>query len=148
VALKARDDRAFPIAFQLLIYPIADHSFATASYSENAEGFGLSREVMAWYWDQYLDRPEDGRSPLASPLRAESFAGLPPALVITAGYDVLRDEGLAYAERLRNAGVPVELAHYPGMIHGFLQMADSFDLGREAILRAGQALRDFARISS
>ncbi len=97
--------------------------------------------MMAWYWGQYLARAEDGGSPLASPLQADDFTGLPPALVITAGFDVLRDEGRAYADRLRQAGVPVEVRHYPGMIHGFLQMADSFDQGKLAIQEAGRALR-------
>jgi acetyl esterase len=141
VALKARGRDDLAIAFQLLIYPIADFRFDTASYLENADGFGLSREMMTWYWDQYLASPEDGRSPFASPLRAEDLAGLPPALVITAGFDVLRDEGRAYADRLVEAGVPVEVLHYPGMIHGFLQMADSFDQGKLAIEEAGRALR-------
>ena len=94
-----------------------------------------------WYWNQYLARPEDGRNPLAAPLLEPDLSGLPPACIITAGYDVLRDEGRAYADRLGSAGVPVELRHYPGMIHGFLQMADSFDQGKAAILEAGRALR-------
>ena len=141
VAIAASRDRSIPIAFQLLLYPITHHAFDTPSYSDNAEGYGLGREMMAWYWDQYLARPEDGRSPLASPLLAEDPAGLPPTLVITAGYDVLRDEGQAYARKLEAAGVAVELIHYPGMIHGFLQMADAFDDGKAAILQVGRALR-------
>lgn len=141
VALKARDRGDLPLAFQLLIYPITDHAFDTPSYRENAEGFGLTREMMAWYWDRYLASPEDGRSPLASPLRAPDLSGLPPALVITAGFDVLRDEGEAYAARLREAGVPVALSRYGGMIHGFLQMADGFDRARAAVREAGDALR-------
>jgi acetyl esterase len=141
VTLRARGRAELAIAFQLLIYPITDFRFDTPSYSENSEGYGLSRDMMAWYWDQYLARPEDGESPFASPSRADDLAGLPPAFVITAGFDVLRDEGRAYADRLSEAGVPIELAHYPGMIHGFLQMADSFDQGKLAIAEAGRALR-------
>jgi acetyl esterase len=140
VARLALDRGSPPIRYQLLIYPITDFRFDTPSYLENAEGYGLGREMMRWYWDQYLASPEDGASPLASPLRAEDLSGLPPALVVTAGYDVLRDEGLAYADRLKEAGVPVEVQHYPGMIHGFFQMADSFDEGMRAISEAGRAL--------
>ena len=136
---RGRDDLA--IAFQLLIYPIVDFGFETASYAENSRGYGLSREMMAWYWGQYLARPEDGQSPLASPLKGDDLAGLPPALVVTAGHDVLRDEGRAFAEKLVAAGVKVEQQHYPGMIHGFFQMADSFDQGKRAILESGRALR-------
>ena len=141
VALKARDLGGPAIAFQLLLYPITDFKFDTPSYLENAEGYGLSRDMMTWYWDQYLGRSEDGASPLASPLRAVDLAGLPPALVVTAGFDVLRDEGIAYANRLAEAGVAVDRKHYPGMIHGFLQMADSFDQGKLAIIEAGEAFR-------
>ena len=141
VALRSRESGSPKVAFQLLIYPITDFSFDTPSYFENAEGYGLSREMMAWYWEQYLADPSDGLKPLASPLRAGDFTGLPPALVVTAGYDVLRDEGHAYAARLLEAGVPAEWKHYPGMIHGFFQMADSFDQGKLAILDAGRSLR-------
>jgi len=142
VAILARDRRELDLAFQLLIYPIADFAFDTPSYLANAEGFGLTREMMAWYWDQYLARPEDGASPLASPLRAAELAGLPPAMVVTAEYDVLRDEGEAYAARLRDAGVAVGLRRYPGQIHGFLQLADTFPTAREAIADVGRALRE------
>ncbi len=141
VALRARDRGGPPIAFQLLIYPITDFAFDTPSYLANAEGYGLSREAMVWYWDQYLARPEDGRDPLASPLRAPDLSGLPPALVLTAEHDVLRDEGEAYAARLAEAGVAVDLRRYPGQIHGFIQMGDAFDATRAAIRDAGQALR-------
>ena len=141
VALRFRGRTDLQVAFQLLIYPITDFRFDTPSYRENGEGYGLSREMMAWYWEQYLANPVDGESAFASPLRADDFAGLPPGLIITAGYDVLRDEGLAFADRLSLAGVPVESKHYPGMIHGFLQMADSFDQGWKAIREAGRALR-------
>jgi acetyl esterase len=130
VALRSLELGSPKLAFQLLIYPIVDFSFDTPSYSENSEGYGLGRDMMAWYWEQYLSEPSDGLSPLASPLRAGDLSGLPPALVITAGYDVLRDEGQSFARRLEEAGVEVELRHYPGMIHGFLQMADSFDSSR------------------
>ena len=130
------------LAFQLLIYPITDHNLETPSYRANAEGYGLSREMMAWYWDQYLAKPEDGRSQLASPLQAEDLFGLPPAFVMTAEYDVLRDEGDAYAARLGDAGVTVEHRCYPGQIHGFIQLGSSFPATRAAIEDVGRALRD------
>jgi acetyl esterase len=141
VTLMAAELHEPSIAFQVLIYPITNFSFDTPSYAENSEGYGLSRDMMVWYWDQYLCDRDDGLSGGASPLRAVDLAGLPPAFIITAGFDVLRDEGQAYAARLEEAGVPVERKHYPGMIHGFLQMADSFDEGKRAIIEAGAALR-------
>ena len=141
VAIRGRDRGDLALSFQLLVYPITDFGFETPSYLDNAEGYGLTRDAMIWYWDQYLARPEDGASPEASPLRAPDLSGLPPALVITAGYDVLRDEGEAYAARLREAGVAAELRCYPGQIHGFLQLADTFPSAREAIADAARALR-------
>ena len=101
VALMARDRRGPALRHQLLIYPVANHDFATASYEENKQGYLLSREMMRWFWNHYLARPEDGANPYASPLRAASLAGLPPAHVITAEFDPLRDEGEALAARLR-----------------------------------------------
>ena len=134
----ARDRGGPALAFQLLIYPIADFDLDSPSYLANAEGFGLDRRMMSWYWDQYLARAEDGRSPLASPLKADDLAGLPPALVMTAEYDVLRSEGDAYAARLAAAGVAVEHRCYEGQIHGFIQLGAAFPTTQRAI---GDAIR-------
>ncbi|MFW6153041.1 MAG: alpha/beta hydrolase [Halobacteriota archaeon] len=120
VTLMARDMDGPTIDLQLLLYPITNHAFDTASYVENAEGYLLTRDGMRWYWEQYLERELDGRHPYASPLVARELGGLPPAVVVTAGYDPLRDEGEAYADRLADAGVPVEHLHYPAMLHAFL----------------------------
>lgn len=139
--LWSRDQGFPPIAFQLLIYPVVDRSFDTRSYLENAEGYHLSRESMIWFWRQYLAQESDGLNPLAAPLRAESLAGLPPALVITAEYDPLRDEGEAYAARLKEAGVPVTLTRYQGMIHAFVRMAGVLDKGKAAVEECSAALR-------
>jgi acetyl esterase len=119
-ALRIRDEGGPPLAGQLLIYPVTDyHDSNTPSMTENAEGYGLTRAGMMWFWNHYLADPADGANPHASPLRAPDLSGLPPALVVTAEYDPLRDEGEYYAERLRRAGVAVELKRWEGMNHGF-----------------------------
>jgi acetyl esterase len=123
VAQMARDRGGPPIAFQLLVYPVIDHSFETDSYRDNAEGWMLTAKHMRWYWDQYLGPDGDGTDPYASPLRGD-LAGLPPAHVVTAEYDPLRDEGDAYADALRAAGVDVTLQCADGMWHGFLSVAE------------------------
>ncbi len=141
VALMARERGGPRLAYQLLIYPVTNYDFSTPSYQENAEGYLLTKNAMVWFWDHYLRQPSDGEHPYASPLRAADLRGLPPAFVITAEYDPLRDEGEAYADRLRQAGVPTELRRYDGMIHGFFQMAGVLDQGKQVIADAAAALR-------
>jgi len=141
VALLSRDRGGPPLALQVLVYPVTQHGFETASYRELADGYLLTRNAMRWFWNHYLRRPEDGMEPLASPLLARSLHGLPPALVITAEYDPLRDEGEAYAARLREAGVPVTVTRYPGMIHGFLRMINAVDKARAARDEIAASLR-------
>jgi acetyl esterase/lipase len=112
------------LAAQVLFYPVTDASFDTGSYHEFATGYFLRRDAMQWFWDQYTTSEEQRSEITASPLRAslEQLAGLPPALVITAQADVLRDEGEAYANRLRQAGVPVVATRYQGIIHDFVML--------------------------
>jgi acetyl esterase/lipase len=120
VALMARDRGSPRIDHQLLVYPVTDCTFDTDSYRENGTGeFFLSETHMRWFWDQYLGPDGDGGDPYASPLRAEDLSGLPPATVVTAELDPLRDEGEAYAAALAAAGVPVEHHRADGMFHGF-----------------------------
>ncbi|QEH33667.1 Carboxylesterase NlhH [Aquisphaera giovannonii] len=140
--LMARDAGGPRPAFQVLVYPIADCGMDTGSYREFADGYFLTAAEMAWYWDQYV--PDRGRrpDPLASPCRAQDLRGLPPALVITAGCDVLRDEGELYARRLQDSGVPTTLSRYEGTIHGFVRRFPFFDQGRAAIKEIGRAVRD------
>jgi acetyl esterase len=141
VALMARDRGGPELCHQLLIYPVTNRDFETASYRENATGVGLAREDMIWFWQQYLRTEEDARNPYAAPLLATDVRDLPSALVITAGYDVLRDEGEQYARHLREAGVEVEVARYPGMIHGFFGMAPWIDEAGRAVSHAARALK-------
>lgn len=139
VALRARD-AGLPLACQVLVYPVTDHRFDRRSYVDNATGFGLTEPAMRWFWDQYLGGA-DGGHPDASPLRAPSLAGVAPALVVVCEHDPLRDEGVEFARRLREAGVPVHLSEYAGMIHGFLRMPARIDRSREALDEIGLALR-------
>jgi acetyl esterase len=141
VCLMARERGGPPLAFQLLVYPVTDFRFDTVSYRVNGEGYLLTTRDMEWFWNHYLPDPSAGSHPYASPLRAADLRGLPPALVITAEYDPLRDEGEAYAERLRQAGVPVTLARYEGVFHGFFGMGHLLDKARAAVRQSGEALR-------
>jgi acetyl esterase len=141
VALMARDRGGPPIAFQLLVYPVTNHSYDTASYQENADGYLLTKNGMVWFWDHYLKDAEDGHNQIASPLRALSLEGLPPASVITCEFDPLRDEGEAYAARLRESGVQVEAKRYDGLIHGAFQMGAVLTRGNEMLDDAAAQLR-------
>lgn len=139
-ALYARDTDGPDIAGQLLIYPVTDRNFETPSYKENGEGGMISEKDMRWFWDHYLDSDMDAKNPYASPLQAQSLDGLPPATIATCGLDPLRDEGSAYAQRLRNAGVPVEHHNYDDCIHGIAQMLT----GPMDLTRARELLGDVA----
>lgn len=130
-----------PIVFQVLIYPRTRHGIDTPSARDNASGYGLSQDDAAWFQGHYLPNAADAGDPKASPLEAADLSGLPPAFVVTAEYDLLRDEGELYAERLRQAGVPAEVKRYDGMIHGFLQLGGIMDQGRQGVDDAGAALR-------
>ena len=143
-ALLARDRGGPKIAFQLLVYPVADADFERPSYRENASGYLLSRSTMMWFWDQYVPDKTQRKDDRCAPIHAQSLANLPPALIITAEYDPLRDEGEAYAERLRADGVPVTLRRYDGMIHGFFGNA-RIDDGKRALEEANEALRSLWR---
>jgi acetyl esterase/lipase len=139
VARRARDD-GIDLRLQVLVVPVADCSFETASYAANRSGYGLERETMEWFWDLYLQGGATPDDPDVSPLRAHDLSGLAPALVLTAEFDPLRDEGEAYAARLRRAGVPVEHKRYEGMIHGFFRMPAVLDRSRDALDQVVQAV--------
>lgn len=138
--LVARDEGGPDLCFQLLVYPVTDFDTTTRSMVDNAEGFMLTTEAMQWFYDHYT-QPSQRGEPLAAPLRAPDLAGLPPALVITAEFDPLRDEGEAYGRRLAEAGVPTTVSRYDGMIHGFLGMTRYLDGARAADAEAVATLQ-------
>lgn len=138
----ARDRKGPAIACQVLIYPITDCDFERASYQQNGQGYFLSQREMKWFWKHYVQTPEQMTEAYASPLLAASHAGLPPAYVLTAGFDPLHDEGVAYAEALQRAGVPTALREFPGMIHGFVKRWDTFDDAQTATRELGSYLRE------
>jgi acetyl esterase len=132
-ALRLRDEGGLMLRGQLLIYAALGYpSPPTPSYVENAEGYGLTRESALWFWDQYLGDESQAANPHAAPLLAPDLRGLPPALVITAEYDVLRDEGEQYVERLRTVGVPARLSRYNGVHHRFAEMIGILDQAEQA----------------
>jgi acetyl esterase len=141
VALMARNLGGPALRQQTLIYPVTNADFETPSYRDNAEGYMLTRDAMRWFWDHYVPDRARRSDPYASPLRAEKFGELPPALVVTAEYDPLRDEGEAYAARLAEAGVPSQLSRYDGQIHGFVSMFELLDAGKRAVEQIGSSLR-------
>jgi acetyl esterase len=141
VALMARDRGGPSLIFQLLVYPVMARDYNTESYRQNADGYGLTRDSMQWYWDHYLRNLAEASNPYAAPLAARDFRGLPAALVITAEFDPLCDEGQAYAQRLQAAGVATNYSRYDGMIHGFFGMSAVLDKGKQAVAEASAALR-------
>jgi acetyl esterase len=147
VTLRARTGGP-ALAGQLLVYPNTDQLADDQSMRAADDPFLFNRHSVAWYRQHYLTDPGDAASPLASPLRADSLAGLPPALVITAEYDPLRDQGEAYARRLAGDGVRVELSRYPGMAHGFFTMIGTVDASRAAIEQAASRLREWFGVAA
>jgi acetyl esterase len=140
-SILARDRGGPPIAFQLLVYPTTDLLLSFPSVRQNGEGYLLTARSMEWFIGHYLGDEGDAKDPVASPMYTDDLAGLPPALVITADYDPLRDEGEAYAKRLEAAGVPVTLSRYDGQIHSFFTMPTILDGGRKAVVEASAALK-------
>jgi acetyl esterase len=132
VALRARERAGPQLAAQVLVNPVLDFDLDRPSYLANADGLGLTRDMMRWYWEQYLAGRADPLAPEVSPLRAADLGGLPPALVITCEFDPLLDEGVEYARRLSEAGVRVEHVNEPGMVHGYFRMAGAFRRARKS----------------
>lgn len=146
ITLMAKERSGPAISKQLLFYPVTDASFDTESYHQFAEGYFLQREGMKWFWDQYTTDPEERAQITASPLRAslDQLSGLPEALIITGEADVLRDEGEAYANKLREAGVPVTAVRFQGIIHDFVMLNALADTkaNQGALLLATAWLKD------
>jgi len=145
VALLAREAGGPRIALQILLYPVTDLVSESQSYADLADGYMLTRDSMRWFRAQYLATEQDTADWRVSPLRAPSLAGLPPALVVTAGYDPLRDEGEAYARRLREAGVSVDAVSFGGMIHGFVPMGRLIDTAFRGVSLITGSLRQALR---
>jgi acetyl esterase len=142
-ALRARDAGGPQLAAQVLVYPATDTDMTTASYAEHGsnELLMLGTKEMAWFFDQYVPNARDREDPEVSPLRAQDLSGLPPAIVVVAEYDPLRDDGLRYAERLSASGVDVTLLSYDDMPHVFFSFVNLFEAGNEAVTRVGEKLR-------
>src|SRR6266581_2544411 len=142
VSLMARDRGGPSLVYQLLIYPATDYYLpGTASIEENAEGYLLTKDDMIWFLNHYLSGEEDTKHPYAFPLKAENLSGLAPAMVITAEFDPLRDEGEIYAFQMQKAGVTVTSRRYHGTIHGFVSLSGMIDLGKQAITDVAAELR-------
>ncbi len=140
VTLRARAAHGSQIAFQLLIYPAVDATMSLPSIQENASGYFLEKAGMDWFYAHYIPPTADPKTPDISPLFADDFSHLPPAYVVTAGYDPLCDEGRDYAAKLKAAGVQVDYINYPSMIHGFFGFQAAVEVARDAVRDAAQAL--------
>ena len=141
VCQRVRDEFGPQIDFQLLVYPVTDLTLGHPSMDENGEGYLLTKVGMVWFVDHYLTADHDPKDPVVSPLYVDRCDGLPPALVITAEFDPLRDEGEAYASRLREAGVAVEAVRFDGQVHGFFEMSAVLEDASAALDLAGAAVR-------
>lgn len=143
-AMLARE-REIDVSGQYLLYPITDHRFDTESYETYADSPLLSRGDMKWFWDNYLRSPIDAHHPYASVLRATDIRKVAPATVLTAGIDVLRDEGVAYAEKLSELGIEFDHQHYPSLPHGFLSLADRVERAEDAMDELGMRIQESLR---
>jgi acetyl esterase len=143
LALRAREHGGPELALQVLVYPVTDHVMTTASYMQHGSGPDtfLTTDEMRYFWDLYVADPAARENPEVSPLRAQDLSGVAPAIVLTAEYDPLRDDGLLYAERLRAAGVPVTHRHYDDMIHAFFSLVNLLERGNEAVAKVGAEIR-------
>ena len=141
VSLKAKAVDGPPLVFQLLIYPGTEMSCSFASHETFGQGYRLTRELIQWFYTHYFSPEDDIAHWQASPLNAADCGGLPPAFVLSAGYDPLQDEDKAYADKLAAAGVPVAYSHYAGMIHGFITMPGAIDKAREALSECASELK-------
>jgi acetyl esterase len=141
VALAARDRGGPAVRFQLLVYPVTDALMSYPSIRANGQGYLLTDDAMKWFVELYLGERGDPKDPLVSPLYADDLSGLPPALVITAEFDPLRDEGEAYGTRLQQGRVAAKVSRYDGMIHGFFGLGAIVEAARPATAEAADALR-------
>lgn len=141
LALKARDEKGVKLIYQLLVYPLVDMSCNYPSHKNFGQGYRLTNELLDWFLLHYFAASGDSDHWTASPIKAANFSGLPPACIISAGYDPLQDENYAYAEKLRQAGVDVHHTHYETMLHGFFSMPGVLDKSREAISECAALLR-------
>jgi acetyl esterase len=141
VTLRARDENGPQLAYQVLIYPAVQYGWDTPSALANAEGFLLQRASMEYFWNHYVRNPRDGMNPYCSPLVAEDHSGLPPALIVSAEFDPLCDDGRNYADKLAAAGVSVKFRLYKGMIHGFLWMSGVLDQSKALLDEIGREVK-------
>ncbi|MCS7079785.1 MAG: alpha/beta hydrolase [Chloracidobacterium sp.] len=146
--LMARNRKGHLPVFQVLVYPVTDATHSQPSYEENGEGYFLTKDAMQWFLGHYVPADQDKRHPYLSPLFEKDLTGLPPAHIIVAEYDPLRDEGTAYARRLEAAGVRASVSHYAGMVHGFFSLTGWFDDAQRAIDEAAAVLRQAFAASS
>jgi acetyl esterase len=137
----ARDRGGPALVHQLLVYPVIDKDFGTKSYRQNGGGaYLLTKDMMVWFWDLYRRNEADAKNPYAAPLQAKNLKGVAPALVQTAEFDPLRDEGEAYGQRLKQAGVPTVVTRYDGLFHGYLSMLPAIERAKQGLAEINATL--------